>query len=828
MAALKVPSDGLSLERAAEKLPGFPSDVIAGGQPAQLMNLTLASNIIDELVDVLIKGDDATLRLGRRPAVKYGSKSHTFHFSKPDPVRCELYAMHPETSEASAYFAGTFTHQLDAQKAYTEVDAATAALRQRIEMEDRERESRKTQLISDVNDLKTLGTGERRSVKGWQSSSRSTIEKQRLLNRAMTENRASSMSPAALSTSLCTTGLGLSSTPLLAHTEKLTPAERKKERKIDALREPFIHLLAMRPLSVKYIAKTTRASPEDIRRLVTKYAQEYKCDKEKVQLRDKSYKELRPWDFPYPSEDSRQEAINNAISAFDRLRLDKSDALWQMLLPKEERGKGKILSKLNIMAGGRMPKPAPIPRAQSEARSATGTESEYTAGGTTPRNKAIKTTPQLKTTKPLHNTASKVKERPVVKPKSEPKNDPPDAAAAKPSKRATPAAATKAGNGAKRPATSSKVKSEAVMPDSEDDADEEGTTSPEIPRSKPKKIVNERTKGVKKAPSLPVVSGNKEKSHEKERERAREREREREVQRKRATEQPPPRETKPAPSNASAQQKASSNNPPLRRSGAKNTQPFVIKAPSDRAITTQTYRTSGTSSLASPPINASDVNRFQHDRRMSATPSVTSSPHKGAPPIRTTGMKTPVSTEAVTTSASASNRKKRKPVPDDELQGPSKKSTSAAGKLPAKTQPSTSSEAAQTVTKKRALEHSTTAPSRETKRIRHSPDRPVDRTSSSAAGVALSTQDRDVKAREAAFEQLKRRAHALVDEWLEFKKLRQEAENQGKKLSRREHSELLAIGQRLAKEKAEIWKLFGADLETSKEKATKTQNAKGT
>ncbi|KZZ97767.1 hypothetical protein AAP_00028 [Ascosphaera apis ARSEF 7405] len=833
MAAFKVPPDGLSLVRAAEKPTDFPSDVIASGQSAQLMNLTLASNIIDELVDVLIKGDKATLCLGKRPAVKYGSKSHSFHFSKPDPVRCELYAMHPETTETSAFFAGVYTHQLGAQKLHTELDAATAALRQRREAEDREREARQTQMISDVSDLQALGTGDRRSVKARQVNSRSNFERQRILNKAIAEHRATPMSPAGLSTPMSTAGSAPSSTPLLFSAEKLSPAERKEKRRLDALKEPFIHLLAMRPLSIKYIAKTTRSSPEDIRQLVAKYAQDYKCDRDKVQLRDKSYKELRPWDFPYPSEDSRQEAINNAISAFDRLRLDKSDNLWQLLLPKEERGKGKILSKLNLSAGGRLPIPTPLPRAASEARSATGNDSEHTIGGVTPRSTAAKTTPQPKRTKLSQGTASKVEDKPIAKLDTKSRDDTPDPAAAKAKlpKKTTTAATAKSGAGTKKSVTSSKIKSEEFMHDS----GEEGEVTPsEAQRTQKRRTDTEKTRNGTKAPAPSVPSTDhqkerekeKEQEREKEREREREREREkerekdremerirerdreREIQRKKATEQPPPRETKPSTSATTTKQEAptSSAPAPARRPGAKNTKPFLITAASNRGITTQTYTGSGTSSLVSPPINASDVNRIQHDRRVSATPSGTSSPRKNAGSTRATGMKTPVSTEAAAISTSTANSRKRKPETEEEFQRPSKKtvtSTSAAGKQPLKTQSSALSQSESTTTRKRALEQSSASSPREVKRNRHSTETPVGRTSS-ASGATSTPKSSEIKAREAALQSLKVRAHAFLDEWLDIKKVYEEAKAKITTLPRRELDELSEMLQRLERQKTKL------------------------
>ena len=57
------------------------------------------------------------------------------------------------------------------------------------------------------------------------------------------------------------------------------------------------------------------------------------------------------WNFDYPNQDDRQLAINCAISAFDRMRISTKEKVWDTLLPKNERGKGKILSNLDLHKG---------------------------------------------------------------------------------------------------------------------------------------------------------------------------------------------------------------------------------------------------------------------------------------------------------------------------------------------------------------------------------------------------------------------------------------------------------------------------------------------
>ncbi|TKA75416.1 hypothetical protein B0A49_02640 [Cryomyces minteri] len=119
--------------------------------------------------------------------------------------------------------------------------------------------------------------------------------------------------------------------------------------KSQALRIPLVHLLAVKPAGEIFLADKLRAKREDVRSVLQKVAKKAPSESE-WRLADKAYKELDLWKFPYPPE-CREAAIDNAVRAYDRLRLSRADNLWQLLLPKEERGKGKVLSRLNLQTG---------------------------------------------------------------------------------------------------------------------------------------------------------------------------------------------------------------------------------------------------------------------------------------------------------------------------------------------------------------------------------------------------------------------------------------------------------------------------------------------
>ena len=129
--------------------------------------------------------------------------------------------------------------------------------------------------------------------------------------------------------------------------------------KPQALRQSLVHLLAARPASQKLLVRHLNCKDEDIEEVLHKIGKPFRLDQSKWDLQDKAFKELDVWDFNYPNQEDRQLAIGRAISAFDRMRLSTQEKLWDMLIPKEERGKGKILSHLNLHKGPIQPATTP-------------------------------------------------------------------------------------------------------------------------------------------------------------------------------------------------------------------------------------------------------------------------------------------------------------------------------------------------------------------------------------------------------------------------------------------------------------------------------------
>lgn len=360
---LEVPETGLSLRNGEQS--GDPT-----AKPAQVMRLSFAQDTLDELIANLREDQPVRLRLGKHPSIHYAGKAQSFH-AYPETHRSEIYQTSSD-NKPTLYFAGIMSHSLEVEKAKqatAATDQALANLEESLNAFERGKESKKTHMIQHPDELKVLQAATAGSSSHRGPKSKAELDRDRLLRTAA--GRSLTSSPT----------LGAPKSPAPVPTPTSAPSSHTKTNtRLDAMKTPFIHLLAVRAVSTKFLARQTRSSIEDCATLAQKYGVENRLNREKFDLKDKAYKDLDVWNFPYPTKEDRQEAIENAISAFDRMRISRTDKLWQMLLPKEERGKGKCLSRLNLRAGP-IKKPAPV-KAQVDGVDETGKDGDTTGNET--------------------------------------------------------------------------------------------------------------------------------------------------------------------------------------------------------------------------------------------------------------------------------------------------------------------------------------------------------------------------------------------------------------------------------------------------------------
>jgi len=123
------------------------------------------------------------------------------------------------------------------------------------------------------------------------------------------------------------------------------PASQKDAEEAKIARKPLIHILALNPLTEVALRDVVVLTKEQLKVALNKVADQNQLTA-KWELKRNYWKELDPWTYDFAKPEHRQTVIDNAIRHYDKLRLARSDPEWERLLPKEERGTGKCLSKL--------------------------------------------------------------------------------------------------------------------------------------------------------------------------------------------------------------------------------------------------------------------------------------------------------------------------------------------------------------------------------------------------------------------------------------------------------------------------------------------------
>ncbi|KAH0542140.1 hypothetical protein FGG08_003440 [Glutinoglossum americanum] len=450
MPQLVVPETGASLHGAPDV---EQASSLQGSKRAQVMQLNVPEAILDELVKSARGGKTATnisIQFGKSPTLHYGSKSRMVD-STPEKFIHELYTASTSDGSNRLSFAGILTHKLvvrmPERTATDGVDSAVLELQSKMAALENEKQSKTSIYVKDGSKLPPA-----RRIRAHEVNRNST----QLLNKGRSSlfpnsiARSSTTSPASRSPSL----MPATSAPTSAPTSQQLKAPR-----IEALRTPLIHLLALRPTTLKHLSRKTGCSVEDCKSLLQKVGKEARSGNGSWELTDRTYKELDVWNFRYPSESDRKSAIDNAISAFDRLRLGREDKLWQLLLPRKERGKGKFLSKLGAARKAETPS-----KPQDSIEDAADSHTMPTSRVGTDGEEMAKPTPQQQATK------KKVSEREAVAKRLLSKN--PSKKVKAPVKVA-PKKITKSTKKSETGAAASKIKSAEFVEDSDSDIEME-------------------------------------------------------------------------------------------------------------------------------------------------------------------------------------------------------------------------------------------------------------------------------------------------------------------------------------------------------------------
>ncbi|KAI9817202.1 MAG: hypothetical protein M1827_001314 [Pycnora praestabilis] len=340
MPSATVPKTGLPLRGRPSVEDGGPKLI---SKSTQAMQLTLAGEILDDLLKSARGGGKGIyLSFGKSPTLHYGSKTRDI-VTSPEGASHELYLHSTTDHKPELSFAGLLSHKLGIRKAEEIIagtDTALSTLQDQMAAIEKDKQSKKTLFVVD----NTVKLPPAKSAKRSPAKSRNS-------NSSLKAHRTQLFSNGTTCSMPTSPALGASRSPLaLSQATTSAPVQQnQRSSKLQALRTPLIHLLAIGPSSDRELAQKTRCAKADCLQILERICKPTGLNSER-ELTDRAYKELDVWKFSYPSQDDRQAAIDNAVSAFDRLRLSREDQLWQLLLPGEERGKGKVLSKLQLRA----------------------------------------------------------------------------------------------------------------------------------------------------------------------------------------------------------------------------------------------------------------------------------------------------------------------------------------------------------------------------------------------------------------------------------------------------------------------------------------------
>ena len=271
------------------------------------------------------------------------------------------------------------------------------------------------------------------------------------------------------SSSSSTPALKAGRSPLLDSTESTA----NMQPMMDALRIPLIHLLALGPASEHSLIIKTKAPDDLLNRVLQRVAKKINNGKQ-WELMDDVYKDLDVWEFPYPSQEQRDKAIQCARDAFKRLRIKARAPEYRNLLSAEEKEKfdaqpepvSQPAKPASIRAGA-------TPKAADHGKSPTHSSKASDDGTKSTPQTAGKTTKKQDTTLNRIIAGSKTKaKKPAAAAKSAAPPKPKNPLGRPPKVGRPPKAATG------KAANNSKIKSAEIIEDSDEDLEMEDLLKP--------------------------------------------------------------------------------------------------------------------------------------------------------------------------------------------------------------------------------------------------------------------------------------------------------------------------------------------------------------
>ncbi|KAH6960788.1 hypothetical protein DER45DRAFT_171780 [Fusarium avenaceum] len=324
MNSLKVPESGLQLEGSTGKDATLPLQAFA---------LSLSDVLIEDMIKCVQNGDGIQLALGANPTLLYGSKSHVIA-PPSDSNQYDLYLTRPFESTRTAEKilhtgslfekpTGATSKKAQAGKADKTIDAKAA-------------KSSKSAASSGLDsDIEALQNGF--------AAHAASREKARVVDKLPAKKSATKTKSKLLTTAPRSIPQSPGQVSLGSNTPNPSAPQVPDRAKGD--RAMLVHELAVQDRSIDYLAKKWEGKQEDLEPALRKIA-DYLEDTKKWSPKKRTWKDLDVWNYDYDTQEVRQKAIDNAVRQYDKQRITIAEPEWDRLLPKEERGTGKSLSRV--------------------------------------------------------------------------------------------------------------------------------------------------------------------------------------------------------------------------------------------------------------------------------------------------------------------------------------------------------------------------------------------------------------------------------------------------------------------------------------------------
>ncbi|POR32726.1 COM1 regulatory protein [Tolypocladium paradoxum] len=349
MNSLKVPESGLLLDGSSDEDSGLPP---------QAFVLSLSDDVIANMIQSARNGDDLLVALGDEPTLHYGTRSHRIP-PPPDDKPVDLYRTKPFESTRRAerlpQTGSLFQQPKPKPSVLMQKKKPVKTVKEADPKSKTTTSSSKSSTSSGLDsDIEALQNGlaahdaardRAHLVEKVPSKNASAKVKSKLWAGYSATPKSMPTSPALSATR------SPSSTPVLSASQQVM--ERKKEQRV-----VLVHELAVKDRTTEYLREKWTGKDAEFRPTLEKMA-EFLPETTKWAMKKSCWKELDVWKYDYTSQEERQIVIDNAIRQYDKQRLSSSEVEWQRLLPKEERGKGKCLSRLqaNLAKGPAQPVP---------------------------------------------------------------------------------------------------------------------------------------------------------------------------------------------------------------------------------------------------------------------------------------------------------------------------------------------------------------------------------------------------------------------------------------------------------------------------------------